>query len=895
MARTLRVLLVEDSPVDAELTMMALEQAGFQAVWRCVETESEYLASLTEDIELVISDYFLPGFDGLRALELFKARGMEIPFIIVTGVAGEEPAAAAMRNGASDFLVKDRLARLGPAVTQALQQCQLRRERTEAIMALRKSDERLKLALAAAGMGAWEWEIQTGRMFWSAECYSITGATDFNERLEGFERLVYKEDRRFHDAAVQRALVGRVPYRAEFRIVRPDGQLRWVSNMGRAEYGPDGRPVRLVGTVHDITERKRAEETRERLVAIVESSSDAIVSTNLAGVVLTWNPGAERVFGYTSTEAIGQPIGALVFPASRPSDEMEILSQVAHSGDIVRFEAMRRKKDGSAVDAMVTIAPIRDGTGRVVGISQVAQDITERKQGEQALRESDERFQQLAGGIHEVFWMATVDWGKILYVSPAYEQIWGRSCESLYANPRSWTDAIHPDDRARVLEEARARQVLGGYDIEYRIVRPNGESKWIHDRAVAVRGADGSILRIAGVAEDISARLTLEAQFRQAQKMEAIGQLAGGIAHDFNNILTAIHANAALMMSANLNAAEQAECVQQVIQAAGRAAGLTRQLLIFGRKQSMNPQNLDLNELVGNVVKMLRRVVGEDVSLVSCLAPKLPLFQGDLGMIEQVLLNLAVNSRDAMPGGGTITIETSTRAITIEEVRQYPQATPGQGVFISVADDGTGIAPEHLPRVFEPFFTTKEVGKGTGLGLATAYGIVKQHRGWITVKSELGKGTTFHIGFPALAAGSVVVKKSESTDALPMGSETILVVEDEIYLRPVIVTVLRRYGYKVLEAVSGQAALDIWRTHSAEIRLLFTDLVMPQGISGVTLAEQLKRENPGLKVIYTSGYSAELSARGVSLPAGSFFLQKPYPPQKLVETVRACLDGRSPD
>jgi len=393
-------------------------------------------------------------------------------------------------------------------------------------------------------------------------------------------------------------------------------------------------------------------------------------------------------------------------------------------------------------------------------------------------------------------------------------------------------------------------------------------------------------------AEDITERLNLEEQLRQSQKMESIGQLASGVAHDFNNMLTIIQGHSSLLLSKPTLAPEIVDPIQAVYFAAERAARLTRQLLMFSRKNVMHLEPLDLREIVGNMSKMTERLIGENITLEFQPPEQLPPVQGDSGMIEQVLLNLSVNARDAMPQGGTLTI--SLEAVTVDAVfaERHPQARVGRFVRLRVTDTGTGMDTATLGHIFEPFFTTKEVGKGTGLGLATVYGIVKQHDGWVEVNSEPGKGATFDIMFPVINEASTASKKEPSPDDAPVvgGTETILIVEDEEILREMAREILQDYGYKILEASSGREAFDVWNRHTDEIHLLLTDMVMPEGISGIHLAERLLTDRPDLKIILTSGYSsnevnAELMARVCAR-----FLQKPYSHNDLARIVRDCLD-----
>ncbi len=506
----LNILFVEDSQYDTDLILAELQRAGFVPKWKRVETEQDYLAEIQKLPDIILSDYSMPQFNGLKAAKLLQESGLNVPFILISGTVGEEFAVEVMKQGATDYLLKDRIVRLGNAVHRALEQRQLREQR-------------------------------------------------------------------------QRA--------------------------------------------------------------------------------------------------------------------------------------------------------------------------------EAALRESEEKFRQLAENINEVFWMTNPAKHEMLYVSPAYEKIWGRSCDGLYQSPRSWLEAIHPEDRPCVLEAAAAEQERGDYDETYRIVRPDGTMRWIRDRAFPVRNAAGEIYRIVGTAEDITERKAAEQHYRQAQKMEGLGLLAGGVAHDFNNILMIIQGNLELVLTTERNLCRKTkEYLTDIAHAAERAATLTRQLLTFSRNDAMQMQLLDLNNLTVSFAKMLQRLIGKHIRMQLNMAPTPPAIKADPGMIEQVLMNLAVNARDAMPNGGQLVIGTEVVMIDQSQARLDPRKRPGQFACLSVRDTGAGIAPENLPRIFDPFFTTKGVGEGTGLGLATVFGVTEQHGGWVEVASEVGVGTTFRVFLPLCAAGGTAEK-----------------------------------------------------------------------------------------------------------------------------------------
>jgi len=421
----------------------------------------------------------------------------------------------------------------------------------------------------------------------------------------------------------------------------------------------------------------------------------------------------------------------------------------------------------------------------------------------------------------------------------------------------------------------------------------NGKQRTISAGVSPIRDKAGMSRGLVVVFRDITERQRLENQLRHAQKMEAFGQLAGGVAHDFNNILTVIQSHAALMQTEDANSITIIESAKEIQQATERAASLTRQLLTFSRRGTIQLADIDLNDIVSNMMKMLQRIIGDHVSLEARYMPQKAMVRADAGMMEQVLMNLAVNSRDAMPKGGRLVIETTSADFDATTLPPCNLARPGHYIRLSVSDTGTGIAPENLPRIFEPFFTTKEIGKGTGLGLATVLGIVEQNSGWIDVQSQVGMGTTFHIYLPRQEHPLSTVRKTSGNES-PTGTETILLVEDEPAVRALALHLLQRKGYRVLEAANGPHAVEIWKKNRESIDLLLTDMLMPGGLMGTELAQKLREEKPSLKVILSSGYQEENSSEETAHLEGCFFLQKPYPPSRLAQCVRHCLDSQPP-
>jgi len=521
---------------------------------------------------------------------------------------------------------------------------------------------------------------------------------------------------------------------------------------------------------------------------------------------------------------------------------------------------------------------------------------SKRLEGEAGLRaadlvESEARFRQLAETIEEVFFLVDPQVTQMFYVSPAYERIFGRSCASLYAEPGSWNCAIVSGDRERVMREMMPQGLLVPFDVEYPIVRPDGAGRVIRARGFPISDGAGHVYRFAGIAEDVTERRRLDAQLRQAGKMDAVGQLASGIAHDFNNLLSVILSYSQLL-AVDLKANDPMLADLNEIEGAGqRAVALTRQLLAFSRQQVLEPKVVNLTEIIVGMEKMLRRLIGEDVELSVAGATALGKILVDPGQIEQVIMNLAVNARDAMPRGGKLTVDTAEVILDEAYASDHPGAKPGPHVMLAVTDSGTGMDKATQAHMFEPFFTTKALGKGTGLGLATVFGIVRQSEGTISVYSEPGKGTTFKLYFPKARgepAPGISVRPLENRSY--RGSETILVVEDEERVRALACTILRKYGYHALEAQSGGDAFLLCEQHAATIHLLLTDVVMPR-MSGRELAERLFLVRPQMKVLYMSGYTNDAVVRHGILDSTIAFIQKPITPDALSRKVRETIDS----
>lgn len=654
----------------------------------------------------------------------------------------------------------------------------------------------------------------------------------------------------------------------------------------------EGQPVGRVWSFRDVTGRKKAE------TAIHKSEASLALAQRVAHLgswevdlvhdTLEWSDETFRIFGLTPGSCA--PTNEKFFSRVHPEDRERVRAAAAGcaaTGQPYSIDHRILLPDGTERVVSERAEIILDAHGKALRMVGTVQDVTQLRRAEEALQRNEKHFRSLIENAQDLISIVGLD-GIVRFQSPSSQTVLGYTPEQLVG--RNALELIHPEDLPLVQAAlARAFQEPDRPStVEYRFRHADGSWRMLESIGRQLSGENPPVVVVNS--RDETEHHRLEDQFRQSQKMEAIGQLAGGVAHDFNNLLTVIQGNAALLLDAGDLSEANAAAARQVAEAAERAAGLTRQLLLFGRKQVMHTVSASLNDIVGNMTRMLQRILGEDITLRSEYAPNLPLICADAGMIEQVLLNLAVNSRDAMPKGGRLDIATAAETITEAHLLRNPEARPGLFVCLRVSDAGCGIPPEHLPHIFEPFFTTKEVGQGTGLGLATVHGIVHQHQGWIEVTSEAGRGTIFLVYLPATENASVLPEAPAAPTPLARGVETILVVEDEPGVRDLVVLLLKRCGYTVLPAVSGVAALEVWREHREEIALLLTDIVMPDGMTGHDLAAELQRQKPALKVIYTSGYNDKLPHYGISDEDDRHYLQKPYNPQKLAQVVRECLD-----
>jgi two-component system, cell cycle sensor histidine kinase and response regulator CckA len=676
----------------------------------------------------------------------------------------------------------------------------------------------------------------------------------------------------------------------ECRVLRPNGTVRWAWIRGYP-VREQGQIVRLVGVIEDITKRKATEQalhaSQARNAAVLRASPDAIVIMDHESKVVDFNPAAESIFGYSHAEAVGKDMSELIIPPHMRDRHKQGLARYLATGvgPILneRLEMPACRADGTEFSCELTITPI-GGEGKPL-FTGFIRDITERKRAE----EQNATLAAIIEYADDAIVSLTLN-GIVISWNHGAERLYGYSAEEMIGRP---IILLHPPEKYEEYHSIMARAKRGDRVAAFDTVRrrKDGMSIPVSLSASAIEVQSGHVTGTTKISHDISKIKRLEEQFRQAQKMEAVGTLAGGVAHDFNNLLTVINGYSEILISRLGPDDPMQELLVEIHKAGERAVTLTRQLLAFSRQQILEPKVLDLNAVVTDTENMLRRLIGEDIILTTVLDPALQPVKVDPGQIEQVLMNLAVNARDAMPQGGRLNVE--TRNVILDEAYRQtrPAVRPGAYSMLAVTDAGTGMDEATKARIFEPFFTTKVSGKGTGLGLAVVHGVVNQSGGHIEVESELGRGTAFKVYFPQVKEALTSPKLGAGTRTMPTATETLLLVEDDDAVRAIAGHVLRSCGYTLLEANDGREAIRVAREHDGPIHLVVSDVVMPH-LGGRLMAEGLEGVRPGLKMLFMSGYTDDAVIRHGILGDEVAFLQKPFTPTALAQKVREVLDGK---
>ncbi|MGD0260773.1 MAG: response regulator [Verrucomicrobiota bacterium] len=907
----IKVLLVEDDEDDFVITRDLLSEIpGRRFALDWVKTfDASLEAMCLNQHEVVLVDYRLGAHNGVELLRAALERGCQAPVILLTGAGQPQVDLEAMQAGAADYLVKVHLR--ADALERTMRYA-VQRKRAAALAAFEQA--RLAAFGAEIGLGLTRRDSLEGILERCARAMAqylnagLAQISTFDPRKGVFEPraaagAAWEANRPLSSLPEVRLEVGPLAQGKPVLINQLLNEKRipdqeWVKRAGLAAYAayPLVLEDQLVGLMaifaqHPLTEqinqemgsvangialcieRKRSEQALDasevKYRSVVENIKEIIFQMDEFGHWTFLNPAWTTVTGFEVKSALGTFFIEYIHHEDRQHNRHIFLQLIKRTLDYCRYETRFLTKNGKTrwVEVYAQLTLNNDGT--VLGISGSLTDITERKLAETAI-------QKLAA---------------FPQVNPNPILEFAADGTLTYANDaaRAMAKSLDQDNLLAILPPQAADIV--------RDCLTTGQKKLREEVNLKGRTLTWSFFPIVAsqvvhcYGADVTDLLSLEAQFRHAQKLESVGQLAAGVAHDFNNILTVIQGYSDCLLARSPGDASTEKALKQISAAARRAAALTRQLLLFSRKQVIQPKVLDLNAVLQNLANMLPRLLGEDIVLEFNYASSLPPIEADTGMLEQIVMNLAVNARDAMPKGGKLCVGTASVEIDDDYVRQHPESRAGTFVCLAVADTGCGMDRQTLDRIFEPFFSTKEVGKGTGLGLATVYGIVKQHRGWIEVSSQVGCGTTFKIYFPATAReSSATAEPSTVPRAVRGGKETILLVEDEPVLRELVREILGQYEYRVIEAASGVEALKAWDEHDGQIDLLLTDMVMPEGMTGSDVAAQLRKRRPALKVIFTSGYSAEVMGKGFS-QSDMAFLSKPFLPPQLAQLVRQCLDA----
>jgi two-component system cell cycle sensor histidine kinase/response regulator CckA len=914
----MRVLYVEDDERDADLARHELARHAPQIILEVALTLSDARARLAAGhaYDLVLADLRLPDGLGLDLLTEIRGRSLPLAVVILTGQGDEATAVAALKTGADDYVSKREgyLTRLPVVLEAAL--ARFRAEaarRMDALRVLYAEHNAADIDLTRRHLQTHAPHVQLDVVHSSGEVLARLPRSAgepcpwdvllLDYRLPGLDALellkILHDERRLdvpvvlvtgqgdEEVAAQALRLGATDY----LVKHPNYLFGLPAALENAHYR--ARLTREQSTLRQKTAELEGYFTTLTLKNLMLSTQQ---ETSLDAILVVDEQGQSMSFNRQFVELWGIPPEVAASGLGDRALESSVAKLVDPEGFVARVRYLRehRKEKSEAEIALrdgrtfaCSSAPMFAADGRYYGRVWYFRDITERKQGEQALKASETRFRALIENSMDLVVVLDAA-GRVKYASPSVARLLGYAPTELF--DKNAFDYLLPADRERI-RAAFARAAAGSAaEIREEFGFRHKDGTWrIMESVVSNLLDNPAVGGLVINSRDVTERRSLENQFRQAQRMEAVGRLAGGVAHDFNNVLTAITGYSDLLLEDLGPEDHKRADVEEIKAAALRAEALTRQLLAFSRKQVLQTRVLDLNGVVQTLDKMLRRLIGEDVKLDLSLSSALGAVRADPGQIEQVILNLAVNSRDAMPNGGSLTIETANVELDEAYTREHAGVLPGRYVMLAVSDTGIGMDAEIRSHIFEPFFTTKEQGMGTGLGLATVYGIVRQSGGYVWVYSEPGRGATFKIYLPQVDELPEVASLPAPVQPVAGGRETVLLAEDDASVRAVVSDVLAQKGYRVLRAPDGQAALEMARAQQGVIHLLVTDIVMP-GMTGRELAEALTAERPGLRVLYMSGYTDDAVVRHGVLDEGMPYLQKPFAPRALAFKVREVLD-----
>ncbi len=876
MKRPIRVLIVEDNPADAELVVRELHRAGFDPQWQRVDTEAEFLDRLHPDLDIILSDYSMPQFDGLRALELLKQGGRDVPFIFISGTLGEEKAVEAMKQGVTDYLLKDRITRLGNAVERALEQKRLRDERKRMQQQLLLQSTAVETAGSAVLV-----TNRSGAILWVNPAFTALTGYTAEEVLGKTPRVLKsgKHDQAFYRKVWKTILSGQT-WRGEFTNRRKDGSLFYDEHTITPVRSEGGEITHFIGIMHDVTERRQAEEALRLFRTLVDQFNDTfeVIDPETARF-LDVNENGCTELGYSRAEYLALRVFD-IDPMVKPSAWPQFVERMRATGSL-SGEGFHRRKDGTTFPIEFNAKWVRLDRDYVV---TVVRDITERKRAEARVREQAEMLDHA----HDAIIVRDIHTGPITF--------WNQGAERLYG----WTaaEAVGRDIGKLIFADPSAPKAIteqllktGEWHGEHKHVSKAGEKLTVSSHATLVRDADGHPKSALVINIDITEQKKIEEQFLRAQRLESIGTLASGVAHDLNNILVPI-LMAAPLLRGDVPEEEREKFLAIVEQSAQRGASIVKQVLTFARGADGDRILLQPIYLVQEIAKIAEETFPKSVAVRTNYPEALWTIVANPTQLHQILLNLCINARDAMPTGGTLTLALENFEVDDHYASMTPGAKAGPHVLLKVSDTGTGIPREIIDKIFDPFFTTKELGQGTGLGLSTVLGIVKSHGGFMHVYGEAGH-TSFKVFLPA-AQGDGFSLETPSPVDIPTGKgQTILVVDDEIGIREVAEAVLSKHDYKVLLAEDGTQALAIFASHQAEIDVVMTDVAMPF-IDGLTLVRTLRKMKPGIRIILSSGRDEDCAGPEVAALRVDQCLTKPYTRETLLLALDHMLNCTVP-
>ncbi len=897
------ILVVNDNSDQLDLTQFILEQAGYKVLR--AEHGAEGLKVATEKSpDLVVSDVMMPVMNGIEMCRQIREvpHLHRVPVLLVSALRiDSESAVEGFRAGADDYLeVPFEELRFIAKVERLFE----RKRDEEAHIQLVKTqnalrESRTELAYIRFALDESTIVVITdpeGRITYLNENFCEISKYSREELIGQDHRLLnggYHPKKYFSD--LWATIVSGNVWKGEMKNRAKDGSCFWVETTIVPVLGDDQKSQKFIAISHDITESKEAEESLKHSEtyyrALIEKASDLISILDADGKMRYQSPSSKRILGYEPEELIGSINFEFMHPDDLEKAHQAFDEITRHSDRIVEVELRFRHQQGHWRHFACTLTNLLDNVA-IKGIVSNAFDITDRKLAEEALRESEERYRVLFDNNPLPMWVIDTETLAFQAVNAAAINHYGYSYEEFLSMT---VENIRPPKDAPEL----LKNLSGSTDKFYRAdlwkhIKKDGRiiDVEITSHDLMFDGRRSRIVLVNDVTEQRWAEEALrqsEEQLRQSQKLESVGRLAGGIAHDFNNMLTAINGYSELILKSLSADDPLRRHVEEIKKAGTRSAELTHQLLAFSRRQILQAKVLDLNKVISDTIIMLQRLIGEDIQLIASLSPDVGLIEADPGQLSQVLVNLIVNSRDAMPQGGSIVIETESIFIDEYYANHHVSIKPGDYVMLAVSDTGIGMEDDIKKQIFEPFFTTKEIGKGTGLGLATVYGIVKQSGGNIWVYSEAGRGTSFKIYLPRIAVPPTILEVPSGKTSFQTGSETILLVEDEETVRNLSREVLELCGYKVIEAENGLAALAICKKYQKQIDLLMTDVVMPQ-MGGRELAETLTQIYPQMRVLFTSGYTDDAIFRHGMIEIGKNFIQKPFTFEALACKIRELFD-----